>query len=80
MENVMEFKQRNQNAVDALLAISRVFGLKSAVYADAIDYVLLEPKGAATMLELEDMPTYQQVIARAKQYLEKHKEEQCIAC
>lgn len=75
MENVMEFKQRNQNAVDALLAISRVFGLKSVIYVDAVDYVLLEPKGAAAMLELEDLPTYQQVIAHAKQYLEAHKEE-----
>jgi len=75
MDNVMNFKRRRLNAVDALLALGRVFGLKSPVYVDAVDHVLLEPIGAAAMLELEDMPTYQQVIVHAKQYIEAHKEE-----
>lgn len=76
MDGVIKFKQRKMNAVDALLALGRVFGLKSAVYVDAVDYVLLEPKGAAgDLLELEDMPTYQQVIVHAKQHMELYKEE-----
>lgn len=76
MEDVLEWKQHSNTAVDALLTLGRVFGLRSSVYVECVGYVFLSGNGAISgMLEAEMLPSYDQVLKYARKCLKTDDKE-----